>query len=129
MILEKGTKVWYVDNSHPEFKLLEGEIDKYKPHRLSISGEPLEYYVVYIAEYDRSFWYHRDLLYLTRTEAVQARIDSINTQIRYEKENIEEYTKDIENIQKDIYDCRSEINKLEKLLVDEYDILDSKRYR
>lgn len=121
-MLKKGTKVWYVDNNHPEFKLLEGEIDKYNPHQLSNSGETLEYYVVYIEEYDRSFWYHRDLLYLTRTEAVQARIDSINTQIRYEKENIEEYTKDIEHIQNDIYECRTEISKLEKLLVDEYNI-------
>lgn len=120
MILEKGTKVWLVDNSHPECKLLEGDIEKYNPYQVCNSGETLEYYVVYIAEYDRSFWYHRDWLHLTRAEAVQARIESINTRIRYEKENIEEYTKDIEIIQKDIYDCRSKISKLEKLLSDEY---------
>lgn len=120
MILEKGTKVWYVDNNHPEFKLLEGEIDKYNPQPLRNSDEVLEYYTVYIAEYDRSFWYHRDMLYIDRKEAVQARINALNTQIEYEKEYIEEYTKDIEHIQNDIYECRTKISKLEKLLADEF---------
>ena len=120
MILENGTKVWVVDNSHPECKLLEGEIDRYNPQQINNTDEVLEYYVVYIAEYDRSFRYHRDWLYLDRTEAVQARIDSLNTLIRYEKEYIEEYTQDIEHIQNDIYDCRTKISKLEKLIADEY---------
>ena len=63
------------------------------------SGEVLEYYVVYITEYDRSFLYHRNMLYLDQKEAVQARIDALNTQIRYEKEYIEECIQDIEHIQ------------------------------
>lgn len=121
-MLEKGTKVWYVDNNHPEFKLLEGIIYKYNQHQLSNSGEILEYYVVYIAEYDKSFWYHRDVLYTNQIDAIQARINNINIHIQYEKENIEEYTKDIEHIQNDIYKCKTKINKLEKLLVDEYNI-------
>lgn len=120
-MLEKGTKVWCVDNNYP-FKIREGEIDKYKPQHLGNFSENLEFYSVYITDYDRLHLYHRNDLYFDHNEALQARIEIINTNLRYEKANLEDYTDDIVNLKININECKNKINKLEKLLVNKYNI-------
>ena len=114
---DDGTKVWIVEDNTFPYNIVESIIRQYIPQRLE--DLELKYYSVYFEVYNKEYLCEEGQLFTDREQAVEDRKETIQTNIKYMTDELEEYMQDVERINADIADLKHDIDECKKLLNNE----------